>query len=342
MPTTADQLDHAKQTVLIIDDALDVHRLLKARLRAEGVEFLSAMSGPEGLAIAQSTPPSLIFLDLDMPGMDGFEVLRKIKANHDFAEIPVLILSARTSATDKVMAFDLGAFDYISKPFTLIELAARMRSALRLHRMVTTLARRANIDGLTLIGNRAFFDRRWVEEYSRAARNPRPLSVALLDIDHFKSINDNFGHPAGDSVLHELASLVSREIRTSDIICRYGGEEFALIMPDTPPQAAASLCERLRASIQAVNWPRHPERNITASFGVAGCSAIPQLTSESWVETADRNLYQAKREGRNRVVSTEIPSAPQPAPTTASQPQAKAEGQSEIKSDLSDNARLAG
>jgi diguanylate cyclase (GGDEF)-like protein len=298
--------EDSKPIVLIIDDSMDVHRLLKARLRNEEIEFVSTLNGTDGLQTALARQPSLVLLDLDMPGVDGFEVLRSLKENKDTVQIPVIVLSGMQSPQDKVTAFDLGAVDYVTKPFDLAELRVRLRSALRVNQLVKMLAQRAQIDGLTGLWNRAYFDRRWSEEYGRSKRNPRALSIAMLDIDHFKSINDNFGHPAGDVVLQGVAKLLVREVRAADIACRYGGEEFMLIMPDTSPTDAESLCERLRTNIQNLSWPRHPDRPVTVSFGVAGCSGAPSVSSEAWIELTDANLYAAKRSGRNKVVASDV------------------------------------
>lgn len=302
--------DGARPSVLVIDDSQDVHRLLRARLRSEELDIISASAGSEGLSAARERCPAIILLDLDMPGMDGFEVLRSLKEDTATSQIPVIVLSGLQSSQDKVTAFDLGAVDYITKPFDLTELRVRVRSALRLQQLVQMLAQRAQIDGLTGLWNRAFFDRRWAEEVSRSLRHARPLSVAMIDLDHFKSVNDSYGHPAGDAVIVGLARVLQREIRASDIACRYGGEEFALIMPDAGPADARTLCERVRQSLEAVSWTRHPERKITASLGLAGMTGSSTLTLEAWIETADKNLYAAKRTGRNRVVCTDVSAAP--------------------------------
>jgi len=306
-PTTdAPQPEAVRQSVLVIDDSPDVHRLLKARLRNEELDILGANSGAEGLGAAGEKAPSIILLDLNMPGMDGFEVLRKLKEDKKFANTPVIILSGLQSSQDKVTAFDLGAVDYITKPFDLTELRVRMRSALRVQQLVQMLEQRAQIDGLTGLGNRAFFDRRWSEEVSRATRHSHPLSVTIIDIDHFKSVNDTFGHPAGDAVIQGLARLLRRECRTSDVACRYGGEEFVLIMPDTAPQDAMTVCERIRKALEETSWARHPDRRITASFGLVGTAGTGALTADAWLEAADKNLYASKKGGRNRVTSTEL------------------------------------
>jgi two-component system cell cycle response regulator len=303
------QLDAVRPTVLVIDDSADVQRLLRARLRHEEMELVSAASGAEGLAMLERSAPAIILLDLDMPGMDGFEVLRALKNSDTTMHIPVIVLSALCNAEDKITAFDLGAMDYITKPFDITELRVRVRSSLRFARLLLMLAQRAQIDGLTGLWNRAHFERRWTEEVAGATRHTRALSVALLDIDLFKSVNDTFGHPAGDAVIQGLGTLLVRELRQSDIPCRYGGEEFALVMPDTGPADATVLCERIRATLAAVRWPRHPDRVVTASIGLVGAAAGRVAGAARWLEIADQNLYRAKRAGRNRVVATDIADA---------------------------------
>ncbi len=300
------QFDEAKPTVLVIDDSADVHRLLRARLRHEDIELVSAEGGRRGLDDAKSVRPAMILLDLDMPDMDGFEVLRHLKNDPITLDIPIIVLSGLQSAQDKVMAFDLGAVDYITKPFNLTELRVRVRSALKMHRLVQMLAQCAQLDGLTGLWNRAYFDKRWADEIAAAHRHGRAVSLAMLDVDHFKSINDTYGHPAGDSVLQGLAKVLQRECRQEDIACRYGGEEFALIMPDTAPAAAALVCERIRTAMAETSWPRHPERTVTLSVGLAGSARAIEVPAAQWVEAADRNLYTAKKSGRNRVICTDV------------------------------------
>lgn len=293
-------------TVLIIDDSPEVHRLLKARLRHEEIVLCGAHSGTEGLRMAATTRPALVLLDLDMADMDGFEVLRRLKNEPETLDIPVIVLSGLHGAQDKVSAFDLGAVDYITKPFNLTELRVRVRSALRLHRLVQMLAQRAHIDGLTALWNRAHFDKRWHDEVAESLRHGRPLSLAMMDIDHFKAINDAFGHPAGDAVLQGLARIFERECRREDIACRYGGEEFALIMPETRPDDAARLCDRIRTAVREMVWPRHPDRNVTVSIGIAGSSRVNQSDAARWLEVADRTLYSAKQAGRDTLMVTDL------------------------------------
>ncbi len=292
--------------ILVIDDSISVRRLLKARLGNEGLELLEAIDGPTGLEAARDQSPDVILLDLSMPGMDGFQVLRQLKDDECTSNIPVLVLSGMQTPQDKVTAFDLGAIDFISKPFDLTELRARVRSALRLSELLQMLSQRAQIDGLTGLYNRAHYDRRWSEELAGAQRHDRPISIAIIDLDHFKSVNDTFGHPAGDAVIKGLGALLIEHSRESDVACRYGGEEFVLILPDTSPADGVAQCERIREALGKMTWARHPERKITCSIGIAGASAGTTLSAGEVMEAADKLLYKAKQAGRNRVVHIDL------------------------------------
>ncbi len=292
--------------VLVIDDCADVHRLLTARLCNEVMELVCETSAEVGLERAHQLEPTLILLDLDMPGIDGFEVLRRLKEEQSTSEIPVIVLSGLQSPNDKVTAFDLGAVDYITKPFDLMELRVRLRSALKMRRLIQMLAQRAQIDGLTGLWNRAHFDDRWTEETKRAARSSSPLSLAIFDLDNFKQVNDTYGHPAGDAVLQGVARLIQKIARQADIACRYGGEEFAVIMPDTTPEQALNLCERIRAALDETDWPGKPNRHITISAGVAGSEGPTTIGRDEWIVQADQNLYRSKSEGRNRASMTKV------------------------------------
>ncbi len=300
----------SKPVVLLIDDSVDVHRLLQVRLRHEQLALVGCTRSREALDQAKSIRPSAILLDLDMPDMDGFELLRALKDDSATQAIPVIILSGLHGSEDKVTAFDLGATDYVTKPFDLAELRARLRAALRLDHLLRLLADRADVDGLTGLGNRAHFDKRWTEKVAECKRYGHPLSLAMLDVDFFKRINDTWGHPAGDEVLQRVARLLQRECRTPDVLCRYGGEEFALIMPNTGPRDAQSVAERIRLAMEQTTWPRHPNQPITLSIGLAGTDGpTGNISAEQWLELADRNLYAAKRAGRNRIVSSDVQTA---------------------------------
>jgi len=304
-------IEESKPVVLIIDDSEDVHRLLRIRLKHESVTLVSSLSGKDGLIQAKAVRPSVILLDLDMPGLDGFGVLRQLKEDGDLANVPVIVLSGMEQAADKVAAFDLGATDYVTKPFEFAELRARLRSTLRLDRLLRLLAERAEVDGLTGLNNRAAFNRRWQAEVDANHRLGRALTLAMMDIDHFKKVNDTYGHPAGDEVLASFASIVRGQIRSTDIACRFGGEEIALIMTQTTPEEAIVVCERVRASLAATVWPRHPSHTVTVSIGYAGShAASPLVDTTAWLEAADKALYNAKHGGRNRVVAGQLATKP--------------------------------
>ncbi len=300
------QSEANQQLVLLIDDSADVHRLLQSRLRGDEITIEGAMTGREGIRLARELAPAMIIVDLDLPDMDGFEILRALKDDASTMHTPVMILSAMTSRQDKVTAFDLGAIDFVCKPFDLVELRVRVRSAVRLSVLLQMLSQRAQIDGLTGLYNRAHFDSRWGEEVAGCMRHNRPLSLAVLDADKFKTINDTYGHPAGDAVLRGISRVLQGELRGADIACRFGGEEFCIIMPDTDTREAHAVCERIREAVGSTVWAAHPERRVTISVGLVGTDGTCWKSPAAWLDAADRNLYRAKQEGRDRVVSSDL------------------------------------
>jgi len=286
--------------VVAIDDSKLIHRLLRARLKHENVQLHGAMSGAEGLELVHRLHPEVILLDVEMPEMDGFEVLRALKADVSTSDIPVIILSGSCDTERKVQGLDLGAHDFVTKPFDFSELQARVRAALRLRRMLRMLAQRAHIDGLSGLWNRAYFDEQIAREFAGARRHGTNLALVLCDVDRFKSINDRFGHPFGDRVIEIFATILQSE-RSTDIACRYGGEEFVLLMPRTDAAGAGNAAERCRGRLESCTWERRPELVITASFGVADLRLLGASSPEDLIGAADRALYQAKEGGRNRV-----------------------------------------
>lgn len=293
--------DHAEPVLLAIDDSDLIHRLLRARLKNEQIQIQCAADGPRGLSMARALQPSVILLDLEMPGMDGFAVLEQLKSDPITREIPVIVLSSNEDTDSKVRGLDMGAIDFVTKPFDLAELRARVRTALRTQRLIKMLAQRAQIDGLTGLWNRAYLDQRLAQELSTASRHDRPLSFMLCDLDHFKKINDTYGHPVGDRVLEEFARMLTRA-RQSDVPCRYGGEEFALIMPDTAAIDAAVVAERIRTLTQAMHVPGLTDLAVTVSMGVADCCCLTEPSVAALIAAADEALYDAKQGGRNRVM----------------------------------------
>lgn len=293
----------SKPVLLVVDDSPAIHRLLSVKLHDEGLEFLTAYQGEEGLELAQEHQPALILLDVHMPGIDGYETLHQLKTNPETIEIPVIMLSGDDNPEQKVRCFQLGATDFVTKPFDVSELRARIQSALRIRSLLIMLAQRAQIDGLTGLYNRAAFDKTLAEEVERAAASGDPLALVMSDLDRFKRLNDTFGHQAGDAAIAGFAQVIAGEIRSYDIACRYGGEEFALILPGTSLEESAILCERIRRETEQLSWAKYPEMVTTASFGMTSgpIDAAQSNDPRSWVEAADQALYAAKDNGRNRV-----------------------------------------
>ncbi len=293
------------QTVLAIDDSQDIHDLLDVRLRPEDVEVHHALTAEEGLQRARELKPDLVLLDVDMPLMTGFEVCRRLKEDPSTANVPVIFLTAASTVYAKVSGFDVGGIDYVTKPFEAAELRARVRAALRTKRYYDMLANKAQIDALTGLWNRGYLNQRMAEEVAAAARYGRSLSLVLLDLDHFKALNDNHGHPFGDRVLQSVGEMLTATMRTTDAPCRYGGEEFALILTETDIAGARKAAERVREAIARMTLGSQTGRIVvTASLGIASTATLPPrapLTVVALIAAADAALYAAKRNGRNRV-----------------------------------------
>ncbi|HEX8523567.1 MAG TPA: diguanylate cyclase [Tepidisphaeraceae bacterium] len=288
------------QKVLIIDDSKPIHALLKARLADEPIELHSAFDGEAGVEAALNLLPDLILLDVDMPTPDGFEVCRRLKDHPLTMNVPVVFLTGIASTEQKIRGLELGALDYIIKPFDPAELRARVRTSLRQKYLLELLAKKAMIDGLTGLWNRSYFDQQLAAQLALFRRSGYTVSCIFADVDHFKTINDNFGHPTGDEALRAIAHVLQSSCRLEDIVCRYGGEEFAIVCPNTPADKAIILAERLRESISRLTMSyRRTPIPLTASFGIADPTTAG---SHTLIEAADQALYRAKQLGRNRVV----------------------------------------
>jgi diguanylate cyclase (GGDEF)-like protein len=292
--------------VLAVDDSPEVHALLEVRLRPEGLHLVKAESYDAGLALAQQLTPDLILLDVDMPEHSGLDLCRRLKENPSTANIPVIFLTGSSDVDTKVHGFDLGAVDYVTKPFHPAELRARVRAALRMKRAQDMLTQRAQVDALTGLRNRAYLDERLAAEVAGSARSGRPLSLVMMDLDHFKNLNDTFGHPFGDLVLQRVGDFLARSVRPCDVACRYGGEELAVILTDTTIAGAHAVAERIRDQVRQLDLaPRGKAVTVTASFGIAEAIEVAarggELRPSALLAAADAALYTAKREGRDCV-----------------------------------------
>jgi diguanylate cyclase (GGDEF)-like protein len=294
--------------VLIIDDSRPDHALLHLRLAGENYRLEHAVTVNEGMAAALAHPPDLILLDLNIGDQSGFVVCAKLKAHATTRDVPIIFLSATTDVRAKVRCFDLGAVDYVVKPFEPSELRARMRAALRIKRSFEQLVKNAQVDGLTGVWNRRFFDEELARMHAASLRLKRPFAVVLADLDHFKRINDVHGHPVGDSVLQAAAAGFLGALRATDRLCRYGGEEFAAIIADADSHSAEVVGERMRRAVErSTTGANQQPLVVTASLGTASSDRFTSsFKPEDLVAASDVALYQAKRDGRNRVVGAPV------------------------------------
>ena len=291
--------------VLIIDDDVDSLAIAKLRLRKDGYIIQSACNGSEGLEKARTDSPDLILLDVQMPGKSGFEVCEELKSTADLCNIPVIFLSAADDISEKVKGLDLGAVDYVTKPFDIFELRARVRAALRTKRLQDLLLMYGEVDSLTEIYNRRVLMERLQQEWDRIQRKPVPLSFIMVDIDKFKLVNDTYGHPVGDNVLVRVSNILNQSIRGGDIVGRYGGEEFGIVMNHSTAEEAAFAADRYRVEIErALFVAKKKEFSVTASFGIA--DSIGRKSIDELIKGADAALYRAKETGRNKVCIDKI------------------------------------
>ena len=282
--------------VLIVDDNAGVRRMIRTHLDIAGeYEAFEAENGMECLRVASEIRPDVILLDIMMPVMDGMEACRRLRDDPSTAAIYLIMLTAKSKIEDRVEGLDTGADDYLSKPFAPDELLARIRRGSK----IVEDRRIALFDQLTGLYNRRSFDIFFEKELARSNRYGHSLSVVLVDIDHFKKVNDTYGHATGDEVLKELARIIEENIRTSDYACRWGGEEFALLMPETGLRAAKEKAESIRKAVEGHLFTK--AGILTASFGVS-CPEKDELANV-FFERVDRALYKAKDEGRNQVVA---------------------------------------
>lgn len=315
-----------KMRVLVVEDDRSMRALLEKMLLAAGHHVVIASNGLEALSLIEKERPQLIVTDWLMPQMDGIALCRELRSKPENRSIYVIIVTMQESADKLVEAFEAGADDYLNKPITPKIFFARLRAAQRVVQLQEELAfdreqlmrfsaelsaanerllGQALSDALTGLPNRRFAMERLEQEWTLAKRGDRTLSCLMVDVDHFKSVNDRFGHQVGDDALKLVADTLRRAARTQDVVCRYGGEEFLVICPDTDAQAAVQCAERLRTNVatQGLRLQEGGEHKMTVSIGVAEKNeAISTL--EALLIRADDNLYAAKEAGRNRTIVT--------------------------------------
>jgi diguanylate cyclase (GGDEF)-like protein len=305
--------DQDKAKILLVDDVPEHLSRLRELLRDNGdVEFSG--SGEDALAKIASNRPDLVLLDVQMPHMDGYEVCRRLKADRNTQDVPVIFLTECDAETDEARALQLGAVDYITKPLTSPVVYTRIVNQLTFSRANAELKRLATTDSLTGAFNRRHFLELAGKEVARMRRYRHRVSCLMLDIDHFKKVNDTYGHDIGDKAIIATVLMARKTLRTEDVFGRLGGEEFAAMLPMTAIDKAEQVAERLRVAIEALRIPTpQGELGFTTSIGLVEVATDGE-SFEQALKRADEALYEAKRLGRNRTVTVPLPAVPELAP----------------------------
>ena len=290
--------------ILVVDDAMENIQILHHALRDEH-EVLFALDGESALQVAREQQPDLILLDAVMPGMDGYAVCAALRGNPRLQGIPVIFVTALSQPEDETRALEAGAVDFISKPFNVAVVRARVRSQLTIKRQADAMRELSLTDSLTGVANRRHFNDTVDAEWRRCARASLPLSLIMIDIDHFKLYNDHYGHQAGDLCLAAVSAAMKRcATRPHDLLARYGGEEFILLLPQEGLDGAQVIAARILDEVRKLNLPHAASptaAHVTLSMGLAG--VLPPTDSVdpgALIRTADNQLYRAKQSGRNR------------------------------------------
>ncbi|MCP5277744.1 MAG: diguanylate cyclase [Thiobacillus sp.] len=316
-----DSLSRPQARILLVDDDPLILRVLQTHLKAFG-EITTASCGEEALLKIAKEMPDLVILDVDMPGMDGYATCRAVKGNPETTDLPVVFITTFDDVESETRALNMGGADFIRKPVNPAVLQARVKTQLALRHKTEELRRLNNLDGLTQISNRRAFDEVLVLEWRRALRNQSPLSLLMVDIDHFKQFNDTYGHLIGDDCLRQVAQALHHCLkRAGDFVARYGGEEFAAILANTGSGDAQDLAEQLCQQVRKLAIPHGSSPTasvVTLSVGLASycpkqyegiCASARELAYPAepsiLLRGADQALYLAKQQGRNRVVHGE-------------------------------------
>ena len=287
--------------ILAVDDEQRYQKLLKVNLEADGFEVITTGSGEEALELISNHHPDLVILDIIMPDLDGITTCERIR---QFSNVPIIFLTARGEEEDRVQGLDVGADDYVVKPFYDKELTARIKVHIRIKKNQDALRQKVILDFLTNIFNKRHLFTRLKTHFNVYQRHRSPISLIFFDIDNFKRINDNHGHLTGDFVLKELCSEIKTIIRSEDELFRYGGEEFVLIVPFTSKVNTEKLAEKIRQKIQDKRFIYQEEKiKVTLSLGVASLPEDDVEGMEPLLEIADKRMIAAKKGGRNRVIS---------------------------------------
>lgn len=298
-------------TVMIADDSLVIRAVVRDELENEGYRVVEAVDGLAAVRQCREDPPDVVLLDIEMPGLDGYQVLTELKGDAELRDIPVVFLTGRNAMDDVVAGLRGGAHDYLRKPFEAAELLARVGAASHVKTLQDQLRQRnaelehlSRTDPLTGLYNRRHLVEELNRRHSDAVRYQYSLCVALLDLDLFKQINDTYGHSAGDQVLHAFAGHLHSELRAGDVAGRWGGEEFLVILPHTELDGALAVANRIRAATAAEPVSVDGQRIAVTVSG--GCTLGPADSPEAMVHLADVGLYRAKSSGRNQIAAVAV------------------------------------
>ncbi len=305
--------------ILLVEDSKFQAEATKDFLEKNGYEVILAENGKTAIKSVKTSPVDTILLDLVLPDMSGNEVCRWLKLNEDTKGIPIIMLTVKGEVADKVAGLAAGADDYLPKPYNNVELNARIYACLRTKTLQDEIQQRnlqlqnllkqaefmAITDQLTGLYNRRQVETILQKEFRTATRYKTPLTCIMIDIDHFKTINDAFGHHAGDAALKETAKIITESAREADTVARWGGEEFIIILPQTKKEEALQAATRIVKAISEHNFQDIPNERITVSIGVASIphTSLDIDSKEKLIQTADCALYAAKLKGRNRIES---------------------------------------
>ena len=317
-------LNDEKHKILVVDDERVNLTILNDILK-DDYYVTVAMNGQQALERASSVPhPDMILLDIVMPGMDGFEVCKKLKENLKTADIPVFFITSMDSEEDEVHGLEIGAVDFLSKPIRPAIVRARvcnhlasLRQKRELERMNRAVLEFSRTDGLTGIANRGWFDEFLLQEWARAQRSQLPLGLIMMDIDHFKRYNDHYGHTGGDDCLKQVAKALKTQIqRPADLVARYGGEEFVCVLPDTDLEGVSLVGQSILTAVHTLAIP-HAKSDVaqTVTLSLGGTSLVlssQDSSPEELIQMADGLLYESKTGGRNRMTVRDPKSNPIP------------------------------
>ena len=294
-------LNLKEMKILLVDDTSSNIDVLMKTLEPEGYSLAVASSGKKALEIAQRFLPDLILLDIVMPRFDGFETCRQLKKKEATQDIPVIFITARNDPDDIIKGFDAGGVDYISKPFRQEEVCVRVRTHLKLRNLMKRLEYLARTDQLTGLSNRRDILTKIEQEIFRYQRNKRTFILIMCDIDHFKTINDTYGHDTGDCILINVAQALKEAVRNYDTVGRWGGEEFLIVLPETELADGIQVAEKLRLNVESKEFYYNEKKlKITISFGVSIYE--DGMTIDTCIKRADERLYIAKETGRNKII----------------------------------------